>query len=272
VPHLHDKGSSEPTAGITTTRWQSAATKNALDTATPRISWKPSKHIKQRPRNEDYSFNKSYNDYSWAPHLYPQDPHKLHPYPPELSLDSDSSDDEDGDLGDISDTSGKENSSHGNKQNSMEDLDRVIFGRHTDSDMVEMGIGESSMGANLRQSSLQSNELETTEALCGTTNPDTTTDHNRIVVSNNTSDNSSGDQHDVVSQGSAKQSAALDDNMERGRPTGDFTTFLVDAEDTFQVFDVNWKFSPSRGTLCVLCLVMVLALEGVAVGLYFVLR
>jgi hypothetical protein len=63
--------------------------------------------------------------------------------------------------------------------------------------------------------------------------------------------------------------------MERGGGgggTSDPSTFLVDAEDTFQVFDEDCNFAPSRGTLCVLCLCIVVAAQGVAIGLYFALR
>ena len=63
-----------------------------------------------------------------------------------------------------------------------------------------------------------------------------------------------------------------EEGMERGNSKSDPVSFLVDADDTFQVFDDDCNFAPSRGTLCVLCLCIVVAAQGVAIGLYFALR
>ena len=86
-------------------------------------------------------------------------------------------------------------------------------------------------------------------------------------VTGNKSGNGSTD-----GDGDDEESEEEEGRMERGYYKSDPTTFLVDAEDTFQVFDGDCNFAPSRGTLCVLCLCIVVAAQGVAIGLYFALR
>jgi hypothetical protein len=260
VPQLRDKDSFEQTAraGTIPTRWQSAATKNTLDTAVPRKRWTPSKHIEQRPRDNELLLNESYNDYSWAPHLHTQDPHAadgLHPTPPGLRLDSNSLDD---------------CNAAGEKDTKNYDSSYVSVEDHIEVDNDESSTQETSIPAALR--SKENNDFETTKVNFDTTNQGTATSHRKNIVSIHKCDNSRSGQQDDVSQESTKQSAASDDNLKRRHPPGDYATFLVDAEDTFQVFDANWNFSPSKGTVCVLFLMVVLALEGVAVGLYFALR
>lgn len=63
-----------------------------------------------------------------------------------------------------------------------------------------------------------------------------------------------------------------DYNDENGDGSGRADFILVEKGDNFQIFDDDCRFAPSRGTLVVLCLCVVLALEGVGVGLYFALR
>lgn len=271
VPQLRDPKDDTKTDNTTTTRWQSAATRNAMDTAVPRKSWKPPNNRKRRrkPNDNDPSLlNESYNEYSWAPHLHPQGPHALHPYPPGTSrstydeddYDIDETVDEEEEEGEeVSVTDGAKHTK--SRSTSYMSMEEDIISQ-SESELFEV-VDESSSDQSGSQISAEDNDgSDTTDAFFAAK-------ANNDKAANNRGSNGDKD-GDGGSQGSTKQSAASEENMERGEP--DFTTFLVDAEDTFQVFDSNWNFAPSKGTLCVLCLLIVLALEGVAVGLYFALR
>ncbi|KAG7341506.1 hypothetical protein IV203_023458 [Nitzschia inconspicua] len=268
VPQLRDQNysSTNSTDNTTTRQWVSAATKNALDTAIPRKSWKPPKR-KRKPLDNNSLLNESYNDCSWAPHLHPQGPHALHPYPPGTSrstyddgeYDYDGTDSApDAASGTHGDSKSRESSYISMEENSQ----RTNYNTSDSHEFIEVVEVESSSESKSRQRA-QDESVRNIDATFAETNESV----GAFTKANDSSDG--GD--DSSSQGSTKESdAASDENVEGGQ--SDFATFLVDAEDTFQVFDSNWNFAPSKGTLCVLCLMIVLAMEGVAVGLYFALR
>ena len=242
----------DKTNGAATTNWyQSHETRVTLDKAMPSKSWEA---------KLDDPFHKMSQKNSWAPHLHPGGPNALQPYPPGNAT-----------------ASGRTTTSSSSSSSRSETIDVVSSSGEEESETIEV-VDDSDTNSNSTSNS------HTTTSSSGESESTNRAFARAMAMDGKLRKLSSGFSHATNSSSSgatgtspqtSKSSSTTDvegGQHQDGDGHPDYTTYLVDSNDTFQVFDENWGFNPSRGTLCVLLLCIVLALEGVAVGLYFALR
>mmetsp|Transcript_28208 Transcript_28208/g.49997 ORF Transcript_28208/g.49997 Transcript_28208/m.49997 type:complete len:365 (-) Transcript_28208:304-1398(-) len=215
-----------------TTTWP-MATQETLKTAVPVQSWSKV-NDNERPESEKNS---------WAPHLHPNGPQALAPSHFPTSKSSCEFDEEE----------------------ILEDDDEED---DDDGDMIEIvdeeeGPSQMSRKRKKKKKSKSSSFSSSSSSSRNSSSYSSDSSSSGFLRANKTRN---------ATQQSLSSATASSEVMEQEQQQSDYTTYLVDSDDTFQCFDENWRFAPSRGTLCLIGLMIVLALEGLAVGLYFVLR
>eukprot|EP00529_Nitzschia_sp_RCC80_P022942 CAMPEP_0113469432 /NCGR_PEP_ID=MMETSP0014_2-20120614/15898_1 /TAXON_ID=2857 /ORGANISM="Nitzschia sp." /LENGTH=468 /DNA_ID=CAMNT_0000361913 /DNA_START=137 /DNA_END=1543 /DNA_ORIENTATION=+ /assembly_acc=CAM_ASM_000159 len=274
------------TAGIYSNPYLGWETRTALTTSVPTKTWTP---YLGEEEEDDANKKKRRNDatkpasVSWAPHVDPNNPEALTPYPPQNAVAGSKrrggGDDYDGDEESIeeeivydddnsgrSSSSGRRSGSGSTSSSESYEIEIVDDSEYTDDDSRQQKKPNSFVPPQVRRT-LSSHSSQESSSDDDDSNSDNTDAYfARDAAAGRTNGASGRGKASSSSASSASQSTSSSSDVESGC-LGMFSP--IEMSDNFQVFDDDCVFSPTRGTMCVMCLCIVCTAVWVVVLLYF---